>query len=595
MSTHTPIRKLSDNAINQIAAGEVVERPAAVVKELLENALDAQATKIDVSILDGGRHLVYVTDNGIGIPKAELTLALERHATSKIDGSDLLNIQSFGFRGEALPSIAAVARLEIQSRFGQDDAWSVTAEAGQIGALHPCALPHGTSVRVQDLFFATPARLKFLKSDRTETQAISDIVRHHALAHADVAFHVFEGNKTILRTTHETGDMFEARLARLRKILGSEFADNTLPIDATREDIDLQGFVSLPTFNRGTATWQYFIVNGRPVRDKLLVGALRGAYADVLPKGRHCAAVLFLTLPPQKVDVNVHPAKTELRFRDPGLVRGLVVSAIKHALAQAGCRTATTTQLGALGAFQAPNTSAARPKSTYQASYSSPVKSTAALTLQEPDKNFHQFTPEAPEPQQDMLAETPLGMARAQIHKNYILAETPTGFVLVDQHAAHERLVYEQLKTAYAARNVQTQTLLIPEVVEIPAPAIDALLEADAMLREAGLELEPFGQGAVCVRAIPALLLRENIKTLVQDIADALNETQDVLSERINHILATLACYGSVRSGRVLTVDEMNQMLRDMEATPLSSQCNHGRPTFVQLSLKDVERLFERR
>lgn len=608
------IRRLPDHAVNQIAAGEVVERPAAVVKELIENALDAEATSVDISIHEGGRRLIQITDNGYGIAKSEMALALERHATSKIDGSDLLNIQSFGFRGEALPSIAAVSRLEMQSKtIDSADAWNLQADAGVIGVPAPCAMAHtsGTTVTIRDLFFATPARLKFLKSDRAETQAIGDIVRQHALSRPETAFHLFEGSKTILRTYTEQGDLFDARLARIKSVLGKDFAENTLCLNVTRETITLQGFVSLPTFNRGTTGWQYFFVNGRPVRDKLLHGALRGAYADVLPRDRHCAVVLFIELPYTHVDVNVHPAKTEVRFRDTGLVRGLIVSAIKHALAEAGCRTSTTAGLGALGAFQSKlppsSSSLSSPTPAYQGTYSGgqPSSSSASntgmaelgRTFQAPQSSSNPLS-DSLSVQSTLVASQPLGTARAQLHKNYILSETPDGFILVDQHAAHERLVYEKLKQTYANQDVQTQSLLIPEIIELPLHVVALLIDNQVALSKAGLDLEPFGQEAICVRTIPTLLSRENIKTLIQDVGDTLQEEKGqtaTLSEKINHVLATMACYGSVRSGRILTLEEMDKLLRDMEATPLASQCNHGRPTFIHLSLKDMESLFERR
>ncbi|TYO88162.1 DNA mismatch repair protein MutL [Oceanicella actignis] len=621
------IRLLDEAAQNRIAAGEVVERPASAVKELVENALDAGARRIEVSVADGGKTLIRVRDDGHGIAQDELALALERHATSKIDGSDLLNISSFGFRGEALPSIGAVARLTLTSRAaGADEAWRIVCVAGEIGRPQPAAHPPGTTVEVRDLFFATPARLKFLRTDRAELQAISETVKKLAMAAPEVGFTLRDvgaagpeqEGRLMFRADPEQGDLFDARLARLSQVLGAEFAQNALPIEAEREGLRLTGFAALPTFSRGSAAAQHLFVNGRPVRDKLLAGALRAAYSDLLGRDRHPAAVLFLDCPPERVDVNVHPAKTEVRFREPGVARGLIVSALRHALAEAGRRSSTTISTAALGAFR-PETGAPRP--AYQGDYARPRPSAgllarawqaqapaaqgdAAAAFAEAPAAFAQETApgwsarvEPPAPDAEAAEDLPLGVARAQFHENYILAQTRDGIVIVDQHAAHERLVYERLKRQMAERAVPRQALLIPEVVELSPEDAERVLDAAEQLAEAGLAVEPFGPGAVCVRETPAALGQVDARALVRDVADELAEMGDAraVRARIDAVLSRMACHGSVRSGRRLTGEEMNALLREMEATPHSDQCNHGRPTWVALSLADIEKLFGRR
>ncbi len=603
------IRQLDEAAINRIAAGEVVERPASAVKELVENALDAGARRVSVAIADGGKTLIRVTDDGCGIPADQLELALQRHATSKIDGSDLTHITSFGFRGEALPSLGAVGRLTITSRARHAaQAATIAVDGGRMGPVRPAALSRGTVVELRDLFHATPARLKFLRSDRAEAQAIGDVIRRLALAEPFVGFTLTDvtgaGSRTTFRADAQTGDLFDALLGRVRQVLGPRFAENAVAVDAARDGFALTGYAALPTYSRGAAVQQFLFVNGRPVRDKLLLGALRGAYADVLPRGRHPAAVLFVSCAPELVDVNVHPAKAEVRFRDPGLVRGLVVSALRHRLAEAGHRTATTVSDAALGRLQ-PATGATPP---YRAATPPPRARTAAYAAQAPAElppmpglaeqpaSFAARVEEAPTPD-DPALDRPLGAARAQIHENYIISQTRDGMVIVDQHAAHERLVYERLKAQAREAGIAAQALLIPEIVEMDAADRARLLDAAPDLARLGLQIEPFGGEALCVRSMPAILGQADAARLLHDIADELADQGDstALGERIDAILSRMACHGSVRSGRRMTADEMNALLRQMEDTPLSGQCNHGRPTHVTLKLDDIERLFGRR
>ncbi len=594
-----PIRRLPEVVANRIAAGEVIERPAAVVKELVENALDAGATRIDVTLADSGRSLIVVVDDGAGVARDDLALAIERHATSKLPDDDLLRIMTLGFRGEALPSIGAVARLAITSRQrGADSAWTIAVAGGRVGALGPAAHPPGTRVEVRDLFFATPARLKFLKGDRSELSAAVDVVERLAMAFPHVAFHVAADGRAIVKLPAAAGDLVTQRLERLAAVIGRDFFDNALLVDARRESVRLAGHIGLPTYHRATAQHQYLFVNGRPVRDKLLVGAVRGAYADFLARDRHPVLALFLELPPEEVDVNVHPAKAEVRFRDAGLVRGLIVAALRHILAEAGHRAATTVAAGALGAFRP--ASAPSPAWAYgaparhlpglgeaAAAYQAPLPVNAP-----PAAPNTELRPGLAEP-----ADFPLGAARAQLHGTYIVAETSDGLVIVDQHAAHERLVYEQMKAAMAAGGIARQTLLIPQVVELDEAAVARLTPRVREFAELGLAIEAFGPGAVVVREVPALLGEVDVPGLIRDLADELAELGSALSlgERLAEVCATMACHGSVRAGRRLNPEEMNALLRQMEATPHSGQCNHGRPTYVSLRLIDIEKLFGRR
>ncbi|HYE49941.1 MAG TPA: DNA mismatch repair endonuclease MutL [Azospirillaceae bacterium] len=637
-----PIRRLPETLVNRIAAGEVVERPAAAVKELVENALDAGARRIDVTLRDGGKALIAVVDDGGGMGPAELELAVERHATSKLPGDDLLNIHTLGFRGEALPSIGAVSRLTITSRTADaDSAWSILVEGGAKGAPQPAAHARGTRVEVRDLFFATPARLKFLKATRTESDHAVDAVERLAMAHPHVAFTVNDDGRVPVRLAAASGELMEARLSRLGAIMGREFQENALPVDAVREGVRLTGYIGLPTLNKATSAGQYLFVNGRPVRDKLLVGAVRGAYADFLARDRHPMLALFLEIPCEQVDVNVHPAKTEVRFRDSNLVRGLIVGALKHALAAAGHRASTTVAQATLASLT-PRTG---PQSSFTDAYPqgaypqhepsrapafgwqpqrgpahSPAHvpaglAQAAAAFQAPLAGGHPvwapppselpdmpLAPGArastPEAEPEALRAFPLGAARAQLHNTYIVAQTADGIVIVDQHAAHERLVYERVKEAMVAGGVKRQLLLIPEVVELDPADAERLGERSDELAELGLCLEAFGTGAVVVREVPALLgPRADIKGLVKDVADELAELGDAhaLKERLEAVCSSMACHGSVRAGRPLNLDEMNALLRQMEATPHSGQCNHGRPTYVELKLADIERLFGRR
>ena len=591
-----PIRPLDEAAVNRIAAGEVVERPASAVKELVENALDAGASRIVVDMADGGRTLIRVTDDGSGISADQLPLALARHATSKIDGSDLLAIHSFGFRGEALASLGAVGRLSVVSRVAGGEAHRIEVEGGREGPVKPDAGRQGTVVELRDLFYATPARLKFLRTDRAEAQAITDVVRRLALAEPAVAFELRDlsggAARTVFRAAPETGDLFEALRGRTTAILGAEFTANAIAVDAEREGLRLTGLAALPTYSRGAAVAQYLFVNGRPVRDKLLVGALRAAYADFLSRDRHPAVALFIDCAPELVDVNVHPAKSEVRFRDPGLARGLVVSGLRHALAEAGHRASTTVAGATLGAFRAPETRAPMVRSWPERPQ--PPRP-AQPGFAEAPPEFAPTAPADPEPQPEAV-DHPLGAARAQLHETYILAQTTDGIVLVDAHAAHERLVYERLKQQAANNGVAAQALLVPEIVEMSeAEAAMLLAEAEGLAR-LGLEVEPFGPGAVAVRATPAMLGPVDAGKLVADILDELRDGSGPASvqARIDAILSRVACHGSVRSGRRLGADEMNALLREMEATPHSGQCNHGRPTYVELKLADIERLFGR-
>ncbi|WP_449041309.1 DNA mismatch repair endonuclease MutL [Paracoccus sp. (in: a-proteobacteria)] len=598
------IRQLDEATANRIAAGEVVERPASAVKELVENALDAGATRIDIAIAGGGKRLIRVSDDGCGMAPEDLPLALARHATSKIDGSDLLDIRSFGFRGEALPSLGAVARLSITSRAAGSDAARITVEGGRIGPVRPAAGNRGTVVELRDLFFATPARLRFLRGDRAETQAIAEVVRRLSMAEPAVAFTLTDEDdaRILFRADAEQGELFDAFSARIARVMGREFIENAIPIDASRDGLRLTGLAALPTYSRGAAVAQHLYVNGRPVRDKLLTGALRAGYFDVLPQGRHPAAVLFVDCDPQGVDVNVHPAKAEVRFREPDAARGLVVASLRHALAAAGHRASSTGSAATLAAFRPePRPSPAASLAAWQAQAPLAPLPDAAPGLAEAPATWPAAAPVFPAAARVEPAATPtdapLGAARAQLHENWIIAQTADGIVIVDQHAAHERLVYERLKAqAAAAARIPSQALLIPEIVELGEGA-ERLLAMAAELDRLGLVVEPFGPGCVVVREIPASLGRLDVAALLRDIADDLADAgaSDRLQGRLDAVLSSMACHGSVRSGRSLNAQEMNALLREMERTPRSGQCNHGRPTWVELKLSDIERLFGRK
>jgi DNA mismatch repair protein MutL len=607
-----PVRQLPEQVVNRIAAGEVVERPASVVKELVENAIDAGASRIDIFTDGGGRRRIGITDDGGGMTAADLALAVDRHATSKLDDEDLLHIRTLGFRGEALPSIGAVAKLGITTRHaGEPHAWSLSVEGGEKSSIMPAALGHGTRVEVSDLFYATPARLKFLKTDRTEAEAIREVVRRLAMARPDVAFSL-SGEERAPVTWAAALPGAAGRLTRLGDILGSDFRTSAIEVRAEREGVVVEGFAAAPSLTRANALGQYLFVNGRPVRDKLILGAVRAAYSDYLPRDRHPVVALFVTLAPQEVDANVHPAKTEVRFRNAGLVRALIVHALKEGLAREGRRTAANSDGAALASFRpafAPRPanwdwqrSPAFPPATAPAGPRSAFESAAAAAFAEPGQAaFDVGTPTADvrfeaAPSADLL-DRPLGAARTQIHETYIVSQTRDGLVVVDQHAAHERIVYEKLKASLAKNGVQRQILLIPEIVELDEATVEKIVDRAEELASFGLAVESFGPGAVAVRETPSLLGKTNAGSLLRDLAEHLAEWDEALplERRLMHVAATMACHGSVRAGRRLKPEEMNALLREMEDTPNSGQCNHGRPTYVELKLSDIEKLFGRR
>ena len=593
------IRALPPNLVNRIAAGEVVERPASVVKELIENAIDAGATRIDVTATAGGLGLIRVADDGSGMDQDDLVLSVERHATSKLAGDDLANILTLGFRGEALPSIGSVARLAIQSRArGADNAYEVSIDAGRKSKPKPVALTQGTTVEVRDLFYATPARLKFMKSERAEWTAIAEMVKRLSLAKPETAFGLANGERNVLRLPAGAPGLTDLALNRIGLILGQNFVADALPVSATRGGLHVEGFAGLPTLHRPNALQLHLIVNGRPVRDKLLSTSVRAAYGDLVPNGRYPMVVLYVGLPPDEVDVNVHPAKAELRFRDAQEIRSLIIGALREALGNAGHRATSSLSQVALGHMMRPGEPhrpylprSLLPMSGLSAEYGFSDRSQTSLPPLAP-------TADARTHEEEVSATSyPLGAARAQVHDMFIIAETEDSVVIVDQHAAHERLVYERLKSSYANGGIARQILLIPEVVELDAEAADRLGAASADLEQLGLVLEPFGRAAVVIREVPALLGQGDLKNLLRDLADELAEGEGglVVAERLDHVLATMACYGSVRAGRRLNAQEMNALLRDMERTPFTGQCNHGRPTYVELKLADIEKLFQRR
>ncbi|KUL96913.1 DNA mismatch repair protein MutL [Bosea sp. WAO] len=603
------VRRLDPVLVDRIAAGEVIERPAAAAKELVENALDAGARSIAVTIAAGGRELIRVVDDGAGMTPEDLALSVERHATSKLPDGDLFAIRSLGFRGEALPSIGSVARLSITTRRREAaQGVALVVEAGVKGPVRPAAAALGTRIEVSDLFIFTPARLKFLKSDRAEAQAVSDMLRRLAIAHPEVRFSL-EGEHVSAFDWPTEPIGAEGRLRRLGRALGRDFPENALPVEAEREGVRLSGFAGLPTFHRGTSAGVHMAVNGRPVRDKLLLSAVRGAYADVVPSDRHPVLYLDVLCDPAAVDVNVHPAKSEVRFRDPALVRGLVVSSLKATLASAGHRATSTGGARTLEAFRAVFSgggsgggagSIQRPNFGSVADWRMPEPAARAEPLQSGFSDFAMPSADArahlAEPAQDAL-DRPLGAARAQVHGTYLIAQTRDGMVIVDQHAAHERLVYERLKAEREKSGIARQPLLLPEVVELDPVDADRLNAAAPDLASLGLVIESFGPGAVLVREAPAAIAGGNLQGVVRDVADALAEHGDAgsLERRLDHVLATMACHNSVRAGRRLRPEEMDALLREMEATPNSGQCNHGRPTYVELKLADIEKLFGRR
>ena len=616
------IRQLPPNLINRIAAGEVVERPASVVKELVENAIDAGASRIDVTVRGGGLQLIRVSDDGAGMNARDLELAVERHATSKLKGEDLSHILTLGFRGEALPSIGAVARLAITSR-AQDDseAYRIEVDGGRKAPLKPAARAPGTDVEVRDLFYATPARLKFMKSERAETAAIADAVKRLALAHPEIAFSLSNGERTTLRLEACPPGLLDHALSRLGRILGAEFVEDALPVSATRGTVQVDGYAGLPTLHRPNGLSIYLVVNGRPVRDRLIAGTVRAAYGDLVPRGRYPMVTLFVDIPPEEVDVNVHPAKTELRFRDANGVRSLLIGAVREALAAAGHRATTSLAQDALQRMRPADGPALSQEGEGRVYQSQPRAywGPSRPSYRSPDSMAFSDRSQAPLDQaplegvsvpsadmrggaaQETTAEAyPLGAARAQVQDTFIIAQTGDALVIVDQHAAHERLVYERLKRGLENGGVARQLLLIPDIVELSPEAIDGLLGATDELERFGLVIESFGPQAVAVREVPALLGTCDTRTLLNDLAGILLDAEDgsganALRDRLDHVLSTMACHGSVRAGRRLTPEEMNALLRDMEKTPFSGQCNHGRPTYVELKLTDIEKLFQRR
>jgi DNA mismatch repair protein MutL len=601
------VKQLPETLINQIAAGEVIERPASAAKELIENAIDAGATRIEIATAGGGKSLIRITDNGTGMDAADLDLAVRRHCTSKISET-LDDIRTLGFRGEALPSIGSVAKLTITSRrSGHSEGSQVAVIGGKMSGVRPAPANTGTVVEVRDIFFATPARLKFLKTEKAEAGAITEVVKRMAIAFPQIRFVLWGSDRTTLEFP-ATGD---DHLSRMAQILGADFRDNAIEIDAMREDVGLSGFVGVPTFHRGNSAHQYAFVNGRPVQDKLILSALRGAYAESVPSGRYPVAVLSIQLDPALVDVNVHPAKSDVRFRDPGLVRGLIVGAIREALHREGDRAATTGTAGMMRAFRpgfqpahaAPRAPWAAAASPFRPLYPQPANDFA----EQAQSGFDVLT--MPAARADMVIAEPaprtaaedapryrLGAARAQVHENYIVAQTEDGLVIVDQHAAHERLVFEAMRKALDNKRLASQVLLIPEIIDLPEEDCDRLMANATELDRLGLAIERFGPGAVAVRETPAMLGEVDAASMVRDLADEIAEwnTAGGLRGKLEYVAATMACHGSVRSGRRLKPEEMNALLREMEATPGSGTCNHGRPTYIELKLSDIERLFGR-
>ena len=598
------IRRLPEHLVNRIAAGEVVERPASALKELVENAIDAGAGRIAILLVEGGTSRIEVVDDGCGMTPADMALALERHATSKLPDEFIESVVTLGFRGEALPSIASVARLTIESRIRGAEGWARTVDNGRVDREGPAALPPGTRVVVEDLFARVPARRKFLRSPRSEYAACLDVVRRLAMARPDIGFTLEHDGRRALSAMQ-----VEDRPGRVATLTDRALVDNSVAIDLEREGLVLGGVASLPTYNRGIADHQYLFVNGRPVKDRLLMGAIRGAYAEMLPRDRHAVVALFLDIPTDQVDVNVHPAKTEVRFRDPAMVRGLIVSGLRRALDAAGHRSQRASE-SALSMWQPENSSplggeeGARPQSGWEGEGTPqrlPLESRHYGAVNDSRPTFFASPPQAraepawtPPPQ---TAAFPMGVARGQVAKAYIVAEAEDGLVLVDQHAAHERLVLERMRAALVGGTIASQALLIPEVVELDESACDRLESRAEELSEFGLDLERFGPHAMLVRATPALLGQSDPKGLVTDLADELAAFDEALSlkERLDAVAGTMACHGSVRAGRILSVTEMNALLREMEVTPHSGQCNHGRPTWVKLAHGDIEKLFGRK
>ncbi len=618
-----PIRVLPSNLVNQIAAGEVIERPASVIKELVENAIDAGATKVEVMLEGGGKNLITVTDNGKGISPEELTLAVERHATSKLPDNDLFNINFLGFRGEALPSIASVAKMTISSRQkGSDSGWQISVNGGDKGEVKPAAVALGTKIEVRDLFYTTPARLKFMKSDSSETAQCVDMLQRIALANPQISFYLESDGKKKVALNACQGELFDCRQRRVADVLGGEFEENSVGIDAHNDFCKISGFIGVPTYNKANSLSEFLFVNNRPVRDKLILGAIKGAYQDMMTSGRYPACAVFIEVEPMYVDVNVHPTKAEVRFYDNGAIRGLLVGSIRHALSFGGQKSVETgglehllertiegeeTDLAPLHSPQpAKNYMLREPAAGFAAtpfnhvhSFSGGRGKSTASTMSIPALESKFSVRVAEEPTAETLEEVgELGLAKAQFHNTYIISQTEDSIVIIDQHAAHERITMERMKQSMAKHEqVPAQMLLLPEVVDLSLPEKENILEYAPQLAQLGLRLEEFGTSAVLVREIPALLGETDVKKLIKDMAAEISEWggEYALSDKIHHICATIACHGSVRAGRQLNIEEMNRLLRDMEKTEHSGQCNHGRPTYVKIKLADIEKLFERR
>ena len=625
----SPIRLLPSQLVDQIAAGEVIERPSAALKELVENAIDAGGHHITINLLEGGLQEMVVTDDGKGMSHDELGLAILRHATSKLPSSDLFDIHSFGFRGEALPSIGSVSTMVLRSKTADSDhGWSLQIDQGKIGNPIPHSMSAGTQIIVRDLFANVPARLKFMKTTRTETGNCVDVIKRLAMAYPQVSFEAFDGSRKLLQYVRRLDDE-AGRAARLGDVIGRSFSEQAISLDAKRDEAVMTGLIGLPTMNKPTTAHMYFFVNNRPVRDRLLLGALRAGYGDTLPRGRHPMAVLFITVPPHMVDVNVHPAKAEVRFQDQAGVRSLIVGAVMSHLRDAALNNPAEAGGDALRYFQShpqssgqasfpssggyKGVSSYRPEPVVQAfdnwqapSSDAPLSAAAseraAKAAQMTNMHIAETPPQArfqaPDPEEvSRLHNAPLGAAKAQLHNTYLVSETADGIVIIDQHAAHERLVMERMKAAMEEGDAASQILLLPEIVDLPDDQIAAILAHTALLKKAGLEIESFGEGTVIVRETPAILGEVDTKKLVSDLAEELSEigTKISFDQQIEHVVATMSCHGSVRAGRVLNGAEMNALLREMEVTPRSGQCNHGRPTYVSLSLNDIEKLFGRR
>lgn len=606
------IRQLPDTLVNQIAAGEVIERPAAAIKELVENAIDAESTQIEVELVEGGKNLMIVRDNGYGMGPDDLMAALDRHATSKLPTSDLTHICFLGFRGEALPSIASVSRMKISTRERGADAYEIEVIDGEKQPIKPSAQKDGTTIEVRELFSLTPARLKFLKTSATEYGAVKDMLQRLAMAYPSISFRLTHNGATSFHYPVLSVDERIQAEQRLRQIMGDDFIKNAIPINADRNGIRLVGWIGKPTHNVGTAQKQFLFVNGRSVRDKLLLGAIRAGYMDVMAKDRYPVVSLSLTLPPEEVDVNVHPAKAEVRFRDSAIVRGLIVSTIRHALHDQDISPVTSLTdalVARLGTQRAQHIGSGYPPiyspNAKGATYSGLSEHLTAAYSPIPIQPSMVFSPsvraeQVTEEMEEIISfeAYPLGSAKAQLHENYIITQTADGVVIVDQHAAHERLVYERFKSDMANKGIPSQGFLTPEIITMDDVDCARLIESRDLFKKSGLEIESFGAGAIAVRSVPSVLVgRLDLRALLQDLADDLrdHEKATALEEKINHVLSTMACHGSVRSGRRLTLPEMNALLRDMEKTPLAAQCNHGRPTFVALSLDDIEKLFGRK